>query len=333
VKGMLASIGAGHGGGTATKANQNNKIGVPLTLLSVDQEDDLAIIEMGTSEQGEIAYLSKIVSPDIAVITSIAESHLDGIGSLDDVFLEKSDLIAFSKDNSVIVIAADQQYSDQLANIAGNREVIRYGFSAACDVQGSYTQKDDGQQVRVEYSGGEFEYNLLVLGEHNVLNSLAAVAVSLKAGVSEANIVKGLQNFSAVDGRLAISMLKNTARLIDDSYNANPASTESALKVLSGFTGRKILVFGGMGELGDRSEVLHREVGRVAQQLGIDELYVLENASMSLDEFGGEKYCYQNIDELSCVLATSIGKGDSVLVKGSRRYAMDKVVRYLKENT
>ena len=332
VKDMLASIGAVHGEVTATRANQNNKIGVPLTLLSIGRDDDLAIIEMGTSEQGEIAYLSKLVSPDIAVVTSIAESHLEGIGSLDDVFHEKSDLIAFAKHDGVIVIAADQPYSDRLADVAGSREVIRYGFSDTCDIQGFYVQTDGGQQVRVKYPDGELQYGLQVLGEHNVLNSMAAVAVALKAGIGKDDIVKGLEGFSAVNGRLAICVLGGSVRLIDDSYNANPASTQSALKVLSKFTGRKILVFGGMAELGERSASLHQEVGRNADQLGIDEMYVLESAEESLVEFGGSKHRFENIDAMCRSLLDDVDSGDNVLVKGSRRYAMDKVVRFLKEN-
>ena len=332
VKEMVSSICRECGAMTATVYNNNNTIGVPLTLLSASIQDDYVVVEMGTSEQGEIAYLSNIVEPDVSVITNVSESHLSGIGLRQDVFAEKSAIITATKRDGTVVINQDDAFANQAKQLVNADSMLTYGFSVDADVHGEYENTSDGVNVSVHSPVGAFEYKLLLRGKHNVANSFAAIALCCAVGVDVASMVKGLERYSGTSGRLQVVKLDREICLIDDTYNANPASSMAALDVLSDYSGRKLFVFAGMAELGTQEVVLHESVGQKANEAGVDALFAFgEMAMPTVDEFDGEKFQFDSIGELMAKLKSYIQPGDVVLVKGSRRFQLDRVSRYLEK--
>ena len=231
-----------------------------------------------------------------------------------------------------MVINNDGEYAAQLADMVNGPTVLTYGLQSDADVKGRYRSHDEGTQVTAQTPVGELSYRLSVPGRHNVSNSLAAVAVSCALGIDQEHIVMGLQKFVGIKGRLQVKKLPAMINLIDDSYNANPASTIAALDVLSTRTGRKIFVFGGMAELGGQEADLHRMIGSLADKNKVDVLFTYKDTSLpAFESFAGEKYHFDSIDKLKQSLAELIKPGDSVLVKGSRRFQLDQVSRYLEE--
>ena len=332
VKEMVASICRERGQVTATLANNNNKIGVPLTLLSASMEDEFVVVEMGTSEQGEIAYLSDIVEPDISVVTTISESHLSGIGSRDDVFEEKSSIIAPTRDSGFVVINNDGEYAQRLADKVAGPSTITYGLNAGADVTGQYDVLESGLKVTAQTPVGKLVYNLSVPGRHNVSNSLAAIAIACALDIDAKLIIQGLEKFRGTKGRLQVSKLSEGISLIDDTYNANPASTAAALEVLSKRPGRKIFVFAGMAELGEKEEELHRMIGSLASEYQVDVMFVYDDMALpTYETFSGEKYHYDSVEDLCFSLSDFVKAGDTILVKASRRFQLDRVSQHLKE--
>jgi len=332
VKEMVSSICRESGSITATIYNNNNTIGVPLTLLSASAHDDYVVVEMGTSEQGEIAYLSNIVKPDVSVITNVSESHLSGIGKRDDVFTEKSAIITGTRKGGTVVINQDDSYADQAKELVSTASMLTYGFSSDSDVYGEYKNTSDGVNVSVHSPAGDFEYRLLLRGKHNVSNSFAAIALCSAAGIDVPSIIKGLENYTGTSGRLQVTQLDRGVRLIDDSYNANPASSKAALDVLSEYHGRKVFIFAGMAELGDQEVMLHESIGRKANEVGVDVLVTFgDMADSTARSFEGEKLRFDAIDDLNSKLKSYIEPGDVVLVKGSRRFQLDRVSHYLEK--
>ncbi len=327
VKGMLTSVCERAGKTTSTIANNNNQIGVPLTLLSASREDQYLVVEAGTSEQGEIEKLVNIINPDVVVITNVSESHLDGLGSRDAVFEEKSNLISGSRENAQVVVNMDDSYSAKATDLADKRSVITYGFSDQADI---HSVERDG--VQVEHGDRHYSFSLQVPGKHNLSNAMATIAMAECANISMADIQTGLESYAGTNGRLQVKRLGTDNLLIDDTYNANPASSFAALDVLGSYKGRKLFAYGGMAELGNQSVEMHRSVGRKADEVHVNQLYVYgDEARPVYDAFSGEKYFFDEIDELSSSLASHMKPGDTVLVKGSRRYRMERVNNYLLE--
>jgi UDP-N-acetylmuramoyl-tripeptide--D-alanyl-D-alanine ligase len=332
VKEMVSSICRECGAVTATIYNNNNTIGVPLTLLSASMQDDFVVVEMGTSEQGEIAYLSGIAEPDVSVITNVSESHLLGIGSRQDVFTEKSAIISATKRDGTVVINHDDAFSNEAKQMVRSDSTLTYGFSSDADINGKFENTSDGVKVSVRSPAGEFKYRLSLRGKHNVANSFAAIALCSAVGVDVAAMIKGLENYSGTNGRLQTMQLGHEVYLIDDTYNANPASSIAALEVLSDYPGRKLFVFAGMAELGSQEVALHESVGQKANETDVDALFVFgKMAEPAADKYEGEKYRFDSIDDLTAKLKSYIKPGDVVLVKGSRRFQMDRVSRYLEK--
>lgn len=329
VKGMLQSVSESFGNTTATVANNNNTIGVPLTLLSASRDDKTVVVEMGTSEQGEIPRLVRIVNPDVVVITNVSESHLDGLGSKDDVFTEKSAIITGAHSNGVVVVNLDDAYSEKSIKLAGERRVFTYGVSKNADVSLENMQQFD---VELSTPQGVIKYQLQVPGLHNVSNSMAVVALALAANIDVGSIISGLESYRGTKGRLQIKNLPGDITLLDDTYNANPASSHAALDVLASYPGRKLFAYAGMAELGGQAKELHRDVGVKAEDVGIHRLYVFgPDARPTYEAFSGEKFYFDQVDDLSSNLVKDLLHGDTVLLKGSRRFRMERVGEYLLE--
>jgi len=326
VKEMIAGILGGLGKVNATRGNLNNDIGVPLTLLSLSEHDQYAVVEMGANHHGEIEYLTGLANPDIGLVNNAGPAHLEGFGDIDGVARGKGELFAGLKPGAVAVINADDPYADYWMSLLNGQEIIRFGLEQQADVTGEITE----QGLEVSYQGEQIVVRLSVPGRHNCMNALAAAAVSIATGASLKQIRDGLESFSSVHGRLESQKGVNGARIFDDTYNANPASLDAAIEWLAEQSGVRCLVLGDMGELGDLGPRLHAEAGRKARLAGIDNLYCIgELAGEAAKEFGEGAQHYNTKAEMIRKLKNDLDKDVTVLVKGSRSMAMEEVVQEL----
>jgi UDP-N-acetylmuramoyl-tripeptide--D-alanyl-D-alanine ligase len=333
VKEMLASIlrqqTANAESVLATKGNLNNDLGMPLTLLKLTAAHRYAVIEMGMNHPGEIDYLTHLAHPDVAVITNAGCAHLAGLGTVAAVAQAKGEIFAGLSAQGCAVINADDDHAALWKGLAGERKVLTFGIEHAADVQASWQAQGFGSRVEICTAQEKLLIDLQVPGAHNVSNALAATAAALALHIPAAAIVAGLNAFTGVAGRLQAKSARHGARLIDDTYNANPASLHAALAVLARASGQTILVLGDMGELGSEAAHFHAEIGAEARQLGIQKLLALGDlSSYAVDEFGVGAEHFKRIEDLLARLETLLNADSSVLVKGSRFMKMERVVQY-----
>lgn len=327
-KEMLASILGQSFRVLATRGNLNNEIGVPLTLLEIAPEHDCAVIEMGAAKPGDIAYLCDFAQPDIALITNAAAAHLEGLGSLEAVANTKGGIYRALKSSGVAIINGDDRFADSWrASTAAKTVVTTSCRSENADFYaGDIDVNANGTTFRLHCPQGEAEIQLPLLGSAMVANALLAAAAAAAAGASLKDIVAGLAAVHPVKGRLSVSHF-NDLTLIDDSYNANPASVKAAIDVLGAFPERRLLILGDMAELGPDAEELHREVGAYAARAGIERVLTVGKTSAATAEAAGAiARHYAHKPDLIADLSQLLQPGDSVLVKGSRSAAMDEVV-------
>jgi len=336
VKDMLAGILRAAAGGVdavlATSGNLNNDIGMPLTLLQLHATHRYAVIEMGMNHPGEIDYLTHIALPDVALITNASGAHLEGLGTVEAVAQAKGEIFAGLKYQGIAVINADDEHAPLWRVLAGQHRTLEFGLDRPAEVSGQWQARGDGLLLQVQTPAGNFSAELRVTGAHNARNALAATAVAIALHVPQDCIVAGLENFGGVAGRLQPKVARRGARLIDDTYNANPASMCAALSVLGQAAGKRVLVLGDMGELGERAAALHAEIGSEARRAGIAKLYALGALSVNaVREFGSGAQHFERIVDLQQALEQELDQNTTVLVKGSRFMKMERVVQYLEE--
>jgi UDP-N-acetylmuramoyl-tripeptide--D-alanyl-D-alanine ligase len=324
LKEMLAAILAKQGQTLATAGNLNNDIGMPLTLLRLRNSDAFAVIEMGSNHFGEIDYLTRMACPDVAIINNAGASHLEGFGDIAGVAREKGDIFNGLTADGVAIVNADDAYAAYWRGLNPQRTVLSFGMNNVADVQGSSTAEIP---FAVQAQGATVAVNLPLLGHHNQMNALAATAAALALGVSLDTIRQGLESLQPVKGRLHPKAGQHGGTVIDDTYNANPSSTAAAVDVLAGLQGRKILVLGDMGELGNNGEQLHAAIGQQAAAAGIDALFTLGALSANASAaFGQSAVACTDLESLLGALQRTLQPGDTVLVKGSRSARMERVV-------
>lgn len=331
VKEMLKAILSGRGGVLATHGNLNNDIGVPLTLFRLGAEHRYALIEMGANHAGEIRALCAIAAPGIAVITQCAPAHLLGFGDVQSVARAKGEIITALPLNGAAVINHDDEYAGLWTSLAGNREVIGFGFGPGATVTAeSMHPWQQGSRFRLCLPDSSAEIRIALPGRHNLMNALAAAASAVALGLKVDEIAAGLEQVQAVNGRLKYLRGRAGSTLIDDSYNANPGSLEAAIEVLSSHDGERWLVLGDMGELGLAAVNLHARAGRQARAAGIERLYTLGDLSRSASRaFGsGARHC-EDGDTLIDTLRKDLHAGVTVLIKGSRAMRMERCVAAL----
>ncbi|HID83460.1 MAG TPA: UDP-N-acetylmuramoyl-tripeptide--D-alanyl-D-alanine ligase [Chromatiales bacterium] len=329
VKEMMWSVLRRVGNPLVTAGNLNNDIGVPLTLLRLREEHDFAVIEMGANHPGEIASLTEMVRPDVALITNAAAAHLEGFGDLEGVASAKGEIFSGLDQSGVAVINADDQFASFWKTLAGNRRIITFGSSEGADV---FIQDFSPPKIVVEKQN--YPLNLTLYGRHNVMNAAAAMAALLAIDLKVDDILQGLENMLPVAGRLTLLQGAQGSRVIDDSYNANPTSVRAAIEVLANEPAdKRILVLGDMAELGDAAEALHAEVGQVAKQAGIDYLFTYGALSAAAAEaFGENALSFLEQEQLIEHLRGVLDSNTVVLVKGSRMMRMDKVAVELSQD-
>jgi UDP-N-acetylmuramoyl-tripeptide--D-alanyl-D-alanine ligase len=333
VKEMLAGILRSAAGSAdavlATQGNLNNDIGMPLTLLKLRAAHRYAVIEMGMNHPGEIDYLTRLARPDVAIITNAASAHLAGLGSVEAVARAKGEIVAGLPGNGIAVINADDSHAPLWRKLAGSHTVFEFGLERHVAIHAHWQPHAHGSRIEVTTPQGGFSADLQVPGVHNVRNALAATAAAMALHVALPEIAAGLEKFTGVAGRLQRKSALHGAVLLDDSYNANPASVHAALKVLALTVGKKILVLGDMGELGTDAARMHREIGAEARSLGVDELLALgELSAHAVREFGSGARHFDCVEDLLAALDKDLDGGSTVLVKGSRFMRMERVVAH-----
>jgi UDP-N-acetylmuramoyl-tripeptide--D-alanyl-D-alanine ligase len=337
-KQMVASVVAARGPVLATVGNLNNHIGVPLTLLSLRREHQTAVIEMGASGPGEIALLAKLAQPQIGIVTLAGDAHLEGFGSREGVAHAKGELfaaLAARPGTSVAIINADDAYAPLWRQLAGQASVLSFGFADAADIRaedlvGVPEHAPEATAFTLVTPQGGARIELALPGAHNVQNALSAVAVGIALNLGIEQIARGLADVEPVAGRLNWKTTREGARLLDDSYNANPTSLRAALTLLAGLPGSRWLVLGEMRELGPDAASIHEDAGRAARAVGIDRLYTLGSmAGHAADGYGEAAQRFEQLDELIAALRDGLDAGVTVLVKGSRGARMERVVTAL----
>ena len=329
-KELAAAILAQRGSVLATRGNFNNHIGVPLTLLRLAGERS-AVIEIGANGPGEVAALVEQVAPDVALITNAGAEHLEGFGDLDGVARAEGELVAGLPAASLAVLNVDDPYFPMWRAMTRAR-VVSFGTVAGADYRATDVHEelgDDGFTLRFTLATpqGEAVVQLGLGGRHNVVNACGAAAAAIGAGASLADVVAGLEGVRPVPGRLQPRRTRHGARLIDDSYNANPSSMRAGIDVLVSLAPAPWLVIGDMGELGSHAETSHTDVGRYARERGVTRLFATGRLStLVVEAFGAGATWYPDTESLTRALDVELGPEVTVLVKGSRSNRLERVV-------
>jgi UDP-N-acetylmuramoyl-tripeptide--D-alanyl-D-alanine ligase len=310
----------------------NNDIGVPITLLRLASDHEALVIELGANHAGEIDYLAGLAQPTVGVITNAAAAHLEGFGSLAGVVSAKGELLDHLPRAGTSVLNADDPHCADWAARARTEFVATFGLRATadCSVIGDIVGDARGSRFTMRLPDGvRADVTLPLLGQRNVVNALAAAAAAQAIGVGTDDIVAGLAKANAVRGRMDAFAGRNGATVIDDSYNANPASVRGALDYLAGLAGRRILVLGDMAELGEDAETLHAEIGHYARTR-TDRLFAIGSlATRAADAFGAGAERCDSIESLRKQVMSELDTDTTVLIKGSRVMGLDELAAAL----
>ena len=315
-----------------TAGNFNNELGVPLTLFGLEEDHEIAVIEMGISDFGEMTRLSKIVKPDVSVITNIGYCHLEKLGDRDGVLKAKTEMFTYLRDGGNIVLCHDDDKLSAVTEYKGIRPIF-YGTGAADAYYADNIEEHrlGGVSCTLHHGETAIDVTIPAVGRHNVLNALCAMAVGQLYGVSDEQITAGIASFQNVGSRNRIIKTRGMT-VIDDCYNANPTSTKAGLDTLAGFGGRRVAVLGDMKELGRDELALHREVGAYAKEKGIELLVAIGGLSKATAEgFGEGAVYYPSVEECAAKILDILKEGDTALVKASHSMHLERIVDVLKE--
>jgi UDP-N-acetylmuramoyl-tripeptide--D-alanyl-D-alanine ligase len=314
----------------ATQGNQNNALGVPLTLFRLGSQHNVAILELGANGYGEIGALGEIAKPDIAVITNAGLDHIAGFGGIEGAARANGEVFSAMKGNSIAVLNGDDECLAIWRHQAGQRTQLRFGFNSDVEVLGNWQPGLVGGDLTIESSWGKIQTRLHLMGSHNAVNALAAAAACLALDIEPDLISVGLAAARPVAGRLQSRFCADGACVIDDTYNANPSSLAAALDTLARMPGKKILLFGDMAELGDEADAWHGWVGQAAHAAGVEELFAVGNlARLAAESFGEGAHYQTDSGALVRALLPRLRSGVNVLVKGSRCMTMERIVAEL----
>lgn len=323
VKEMVANILRQNNTVLATGGNFNNELGLPLTIFELNRSHDYAVLELGASNPGDIAYLAAIAQPDVGVITNIGPAHLQGFINVEGVAAAKGELYAALPGHGAAIINAAEPWVELWQNINTAGTIYYFNGDGENHIRARHSEED----VVVSTPVGDFVLQLPLPGEHNLTNALAATATCLALDVPLDEIRAGLETVKPVPGRLSLVRSKAGWTVIDDTYNANPASLYAALQVLANQGGEPWLVLGDMKELGTNSRKMHAELGDAARSLGVKRLFALGEASTAtVDAFGDKATHFSSRDRLIEALRSQLKPGVACLVKGSRSMGMEHVV-------
>lgn len=313
-----------------TEGNYNNDIGLPRTLFGLSEEYGAAVIEMGMSDLGEISALSKAARPEACVITNIGFCHIENLKSRENILRAKLEILDGASPDAPLILCGGDEYLDTVTpERAGGRRIMRYGFSEKYDVYADNIEHlENGERFTLHYAGGEYAASVPVLGEHHILNAMAAFCVGTSFGISPERIVSAFMNYRASGMRQRIEK-RGGKTVILDCYNASPTSMKSSLSVLGniGCEGRKIAVLGDMLELGEQSGRLHAGLAELSDNADIFFLYGGEMKSLEIALKAKNVRVFHSEDkaEITRLLLENIKDGDAVLFKGSRGMRMEEI--------
>jgi UDP-N-acetylmuramoyl-tripeptide--D-alanyl-D-alanine ligase len=317
----------------ATRGNLNNDVGLPLTLLSLRKQHQAAVIEMGANHPGEIAVLAEIAAVNVALITNAGRAHIEGFGSVEEIARTKGAILDGLSSGGTAVINRDDAFFAYWADRTDAATICSFGLSPQADFRAA--------NIRAVVRSGQFGYEFTLLtpvgqrdawlplvGKHNVVNALGAAAAAVSAGATLDDVCAGLRSSSNVPGRLRAFITDSGTTIYDDSYNANPDSVTAAIRFLTELDGESCLVLGDMGELGPDALELHRGIGKLAREAGIQQLWCVGELSRAAAAgFGAGARCFDSVAALGDFLLSELRAGRNVLIKASRFMGLDKLVR------
>ncbi len=322
-----------------TVGNFNNEIGLPLTILGIKEEHQIAVLEMGISDFGEMHRLSEIAKPDVCVITNIGQCHLENLGSRDGILKAKTEIFDFMSENGSVCVNGDDDKLITITEVKGRRP-LRFGLDFKNDIYATdiVTHGLFGSTCNIHVNQDEFEVQIPLPGEHMVLNALAATAVGTLLGLNYHEVATGISSVKALGGRSNV-LRSDKYIIIDDCYNANPVSMKAAIDLLNKADTRKVAILGDMFELGDTEKELHKGVGTYAAERNVDVLlcagalsYHMYQGALALkqeDSSSLELKYFETRDELISALPEILQKDDTILVKASHGMGFEHVVKAL----
>ncbi|WP_282941528.1 UDP-N-acetylmuramoyl-tripeptide--D-alanyl-D-alanine ligase [Paenibacillus sp. RC67] len=346
-KDMTASVLASTYKVHKTLGNYNNHIGLPLTLLQLEEDTEVAVLEMGMSGRGEIRFLSELAEPEIVLITNIGEAHLLQLGSREEIARAKTEIMAGLQQDGTLVYNGDEPLIEKvLPELKGQNGMkatryhrVRFGANKDNDLHPSHTSMDTaGTHFKIERFD-DVSFYIPLLGFHNVINALAAIAVGIHFGISAAKIAQGLRTCAMTSMRIELLKAPSGLTILNDAYNASPTSMKAALSLLEELQGykRKIVVLGDMLELGEQEVQFHKEIGRMLNPQKIDRVYVYGKLAQQIFEEAAKQYpagrvhSFDDKNRLAQAVASYAAPEDVVLVKGSRGMKLEQIVSLLQQ--
>ncbi|MEL6301239.1 MAG: UDP-N-acetylmuramoyl-tripeptide--D-alanyl-D-alanine ligase [Pseudomonadota bacterium] len=316
----------------ATTGNLNNHLGVPLVLFGLNESHRFAVLEMGANHVGEIAALAALGQPDIGIVTNAGPAHLEGFGGIEGVARGKGEMFEALGQGQTAVINRDDHYFDYWLGRAAPADIVTFGANSTADVWYSdFVATADGCSFSINHDGKVQSIDLRLSGVHNAMNTAGACAVALAAGIAWEQFAERLKTVSPVDGRQVRHRLKNGTTLIDDTYNANPASMRAAADALVANSDQAWMVVGDMFELGDDAYKAHRDLGAYFGRIGIARVFALGEFAEAIRAGFGDTQTFTEVADLNVALAEQIEPDVAICIKGSRSARMERVVTHLLE--
>ena len=312
-----------------TQGNLNNELGVPLTILSMPEEAQAAVIEMGISDFGEMTRLARVAQPTICVLTIIGCCHLENLGDRDGVMKAKTEMFKYARDGAEFILNGDDDKLSTITDVSGKKPIF-FGIDSKNDYYAEDIENngEGGVSCKLCFGDTKLDVTIPAIGTYMVSNALAAAAAGKLLGLSDEQIKKGVEAYKTVGSRANV-INNGKIRIIDDCYNANPTSVKASLETLKNFNGRTVAVLGDMKELGTDELQLHFDTGAYAKQIGIDVVLCAGPLAKSLAN-GADGKWYETKEELIKALPEIIKEGDTVLVKASHSMQFEKIVEFLK---
>lgn len=335
-KEMIASVLSQSYNVHKTQGNFNNELGVPLTIFGLEEEHQVAVVEMGISDFGEMTRLSKIVKPTISVITNIGDCHLENLGDRNGVLKAKTEMFKYLAKDGRVFLNGDDSHLSAVTAVNGSSPVF-YGINKGNNTY--YSENINNMGIKgisctLCTPTNRLEVTIPAIGTYMVANALVAVAIGEYLGMEPAQIKKGIESYKTVGSRDGVIETEYIT-VIDDCYNANPVSVKGGIDTLTNFSGRTVCILGDMKELGANSRQLHCDTGKYAKDKGVDVLVAVGNDAVDIAEGakGGNTavYYFENVAEAIDSLKSIIKRNDTVLVKASRAMRLEQVVNALKE--
>ena len=325
-----------------TSGNYNNEIGIPLTLLQLNKSHKLLVAEMGMRGLGEINALTNFITPDLAVVTNIGEAHIGLLGSKDNIFKAKSELLQSLEKDGIAIINRDDPYFSKTLEIVKNKKVYTFGVENMSDIMACNVRLVSNKGMRftlVIQNDIRKEIYFPLLGRHNIYNALAATAVAFALGTELDLIERGLSSFKQLDLHMQLSNFYQGIKILNDSYNASPLSVKSALETLIEVAqnSRKIAILGDMLELGEKSDFYHQEIGEKVAKLSIDILITVGSGGKIIAQSSKEKgmteervFSFEKNEKINLAkkLLSLTKPGDFILLKGSREMKMEEILEF-----